>query len=85
MVSVEYVTDLEFYDWMSIVFRRNKRCKVCDISVSRITNTIDLKDDYGFTRSNGLNFTFGKRYKKLWEIRYECPQCKEQYKPKVFW
>jgi len=58
MISVEYVTDLEFYDWMAIVFRRNKKCIPCDIPVFRNTKTIDLKDDYGFTRSSGLNFKY---------------------------
>jgi len=85
MFQIEYVDDLKFIDWVAIIFRRKKICPKCNIETFRNTKTSTIKDDFGFYKSGSMKFTFGKRIKKFKEIRYECKECNQRFKPSIFW
>ena len=83
-MQISYSFDLDFYDVLAIIFRRNKRCIDCSNPVNRKTT----KEDLGFgweKEQRGLNFeiNYAKRHKV--KVEYICEACKRKHKPSEFW
>ena len=83
-MGTEYQINLNFKDYLAILFRWNKRCPICSNKVTRkIERTVI---DKGRTiERQGHNIEIGDRHKHSVKVRYVCNTCGKFFSPREFW
>ena len=83
-MSTEYNINLNFKDYLAIIFRRNKRCPICSNKVIRKSKKTVINKGLEIDRQ-GHNVQISDKNKHSVNICYVCNTCEKSYLPREFW
>jgi len=83
-MTTEYKINLNFKDYLAIIFRRNKRCPVCANKVIRKSERTVIDKGLEIERQ-GHSVQIGNKNNHSVNIKYVCNTCEKSYLPREFW